>query len=98
MSALLCSSTGGAQRRDPLAFRDAKKLIGLEVFKSFHQAAGPADFQALDPGGITQSEMEPHVVMRQVTPPAPHLGHLHPIADFYCDTRPDCIAIAFGAH
>ena len=46
-----------------VAFLDEDDLVGLEVFESVDEAAGPTDFEKVDDGGFADAEMDAKIVL-----------------------------------
>src|SRR6266436_7369025 len=55
---------------DAFAFFDEDDLIGLDVFESFDEAAGPAEFEELDGFGFADAEMYAEIVLGKIAPAA----------------------------
>src|SRR6266851_7089940 len=69
--------------------------IGGKVFKSLHQAAGPANLDPVDLSGGAEAEMDAHVVIGNVAGAAAHFVNESARARFYGDLRADAVAVGF---
>src|SRR5713101_4737047 len=71
--------------------------INGQVFKSFHQPAGPAHLHPIDLGGGAEAKVNAHIAIRDVAGPAAHLVNQRARTSFHRDLRADAVAIGFAA-
>src|SRR5258708_31603511 len=70
----VCRELHGAE--DSFAFLHENQLIRLHSLQRVDMAAGPADLKDINLFRFSQSEVDAQVVLRDVTPSAPHFIYL----------------------
>src|ERR1700722_12277876 len=59
-----------------LTFLHENQLVRLDVLQRVHQPAGPANLQEIDLLGLSNTEMDSQIVLRDVAPSAAHFVNL----------------------
>jgi len=75
-----------------------QNLIGANVLKRFINAARPLHLSAVNFCGVTETEVQTQIVLRNVAAAAAHLVHLLLAAGKDRDPRSNAIPIRFLAH
>src|SRR5215213_2477365 len=80
---------------EAFALFDDQNSVDADAFDPVDRAAGPPDFYQVYPGAFLKAEVEPEVVVRNVTRAAAHLVHLGQVLAH--DSHPRSYAVAVGA-
>src|SRR5712692_5816355 len=78
-------------------FLQRMNRIDRQVFKAFHQSAGPAHLYPLDLGGGPEAKVKAHIAIGDVAGPAANFVNERARTGFHRDLRADSIAIGFAA-
>src|SRR5262245_40642436 len=88
----------GRSIRHALPLGNRQDLVVLDVLQRLNGAAGPANLQTLRSCGVSHSEMNPHVVLRQITRTGFDVADKDLAGNRQLEKRADSVAIALGAH
>src|SRR2546426_177339 len=86
---------------DAFAFFDDDHLVRLDVLQGFHQPAGPANLEHVNPVRFADAEVDAEIVLRKISAAAAHFVNLR-VRIFFAgemrdafDARTDAAAIGF---